>query len=263
MGTSGRLYANAMRPGVEAGYGVVTIDHRGSGRSGPSHSWSTAVGADDVVAVLDELGIGRAHVSGASLGGMVAQEVALRHPARTAALVLFATTGGWPRLDLISSRATFRLAKGIFRARDRPLSLDSRVERAIGTWFSRDFAKNARQGDPAWEALRAIFEDMDEESPDSRRAQLFGALRHSSWRRLPQVGAPTLVQHGGADRLISWRSGAALARAIPQAEFHLWPRAGHALGLEIPESSYRLGLQFLSQHDHLIDPRFHRHRRTQ
>jgi enoyl-CoA hydratase/carnithine racemase/pimeloyl-ACP methyl ester carboxylesterase len=259
MGTSGQLYANAVQPGVEAGYAVVTIDHRGSGRSGRSQGpWSTAIGADDVVAVLDEIGIERAHISGASLGGMVAQEVALRHPGRTGALVLFATTGGWPRLDLISPLAILRLARSTFRSARRPLSVDSRVERALRVWFSADFAEKAHPGGPAWEALRTIFEEMEEASPDSRRGQLLAALRHSTWRRLPQISAPTLVQHGGDDKVISWRAGERLARMIPQAEFHLWPGAGHALGLEIPGRSYRLGLRFLSQHDHLIDSKRHR-----
>jgi pimeloyl-ACP methyl ester carboxylesterase len=254
MGTSGQLYANAVRPGVEAGYGVVTIDHRGSGRSGRSRiPWSTAVGADDVVAVLNEIGIERAHISGASLGGMVAQEVALRHPERTAALALFATTGGWPRLDLVSPSAILMLARGMFRFADSPRSVDMRVQRAIGLWFSPDFAERARPGTPAWEALRSLFQEMEEASPRSRRAQLIAALRHSTWRRLRQIGAPTLVQHGAADKVISWRAGEVLARMIPRAEFHRWPGAGHALGLEIPDRSYRLALHFLSQHDHLID----------
>jgi pimeloyl-ACP methyl ester carboxylesterase len=159
MGTSGRLYANAIRPGVQAGYRVVTIDHRGSGRSEASERrWSTALGADDVVAVLDEIGVERAHISGASLGGMVAQEVAIRHPARTGALVLFATTGGWPRLDLISPLATVRLARSMIRFPGGQRSVDVRVERALGVWFSRDFAKQMHRGASAREALRAIFE---------------------------------------------------------------------------------------------------------
>ena len=254
MGTSGQLYANAVQPGVEAGYSVVTIDHRGSGRSGCSQRpWSTTVGADDVVAVLDEMGVKRAHISGASLGGMVAQEVALRHPERTAALVLFATTGGWPRFDLISPLAILRLARSMFRFAHRPQSIDTRVERALRMWFSAGFARRARPGVPAWEALRSVFEEMEEASPRSRRAQLIAALRHSTWRRLPQIGAPTLVQHGAADKVISWRAGEVLARMIPRAEFHRWPGAGHALGLEIPGRSYRLALHFLSQHVHLID----------
>jgi pimeloyl-ACP methyl ester carboxylesterase len=253
MGTSGQLYANAVKPGIEAGYSVVTIDHRGSGRSGPYQKpWSTAVGADDVAAVLDEIGVKRAHISGASLGGMVAQEVAIRHPERTAARVLFATAGGWPRLDLISPLAILRLARSMLRFADRPQSVDTRVERALRVWFSPDFAQKAQEGAPAWEALRSLFDEMEEASPHSRHRQLVGALCHSTWGRLPQILAPTLVQHGATDRVISWRAGEMLARTIPQAEFHRWPGAGHALGLEIPDRSYGLALHFLSQHDHLI-----------
>jgi 3-oxoadipate enol-lactonase len=76
---------------------LVLVDNRGSGRSGlPAASFDVADMAADVVAVLDEAGIRRAHVMGASLGGMVAQELAVDHPERVDALVLVSTTPGWP-----------------------------------------------------------------------------------------------------------------------------------------------------------------------
>jgi 3-oxoadipate enol-lactonase len=76
---------------------LVLVDNRGSGRSGlPAASFDVADMAADVVAVLDEAGIRRAHVMGVSLGGMVAQELAVDHRERVDALVLVSTTPGWP-----------------------------------------------------------------------------------------------------------------------------------------------------------------------
>jgi len=73
------------------------MDNRGTGRSDrPPGSFAVADMVGDVVAVLDAAGIGRAHVLGASLGGMVAQELAITRPERVAQLVLACTTPGWP-----------------------------------------------------------------------------------------------------------------------------------------------------------------------
>src|SRR5262245_14672506 len=75
---------------------LVLVDNRGSGRSATSGTFSVADMAGDALAVLDDAGIGSAHVLGASLGGMIAQELAVRHPERVARLILACTTPGWP-----------------------------------------------------------------------------------------------------------------------------------------------------------------------
>jgi pimeloyl-ACP methyl ester carboxylesterase len=250
MGTTARLYSEAIEYGLAAGYSVVIVEHR-SARELGGRRWSTSLGADDVIAVLDHLGVRRAHLSGASLGGMVAQEVALRHPERTGALILAATTGGWPRIDLHSLPGLLALLRSSLRPRSVP-RLDLRVERAKTVWFSKRFAAQTGPGSEAWNALAAILEAAP--SHESRGAQLLAALRHSTWSRLSQISAPTLVQHGGADRVISPRAGRELARRIPGARFHLWPGAGHALGLEVPKQTYTLGLEFAERHDHLLEP---------
>jgi 3-oxoadipate enol-lactonase len=250
MGTTARLYSEAIEYGLAAGYSVVIIEHRNAeGRRG--RGWSTSLGADDVVAVLDHLGVRRAHVSGASLGGMVAQEVALRHPARTGALILAATTGGWPRVHLHPLPGLYALVRSAFRPAGNAMPLDARVERAKTVWFSKHFAAQTSPGSAAWNSLAGILEAAP--SSESQRAQLLAVMRHSTWSRLSQISAPTLVQHGGADRVISPRAGRELAHSIPGARFHLWPGAGHALGLEVPEQSYRLGLEFAARHDHLLE----------
>lgn len=75
---------------------LALVDNRGSGRTAASGSFSVADMAGDALAVLDNAGIGVAHVLGASLGGMIAQELAIRHPERVSRLILACTTPGWP-----------------------------------------------------------------------------------------------------------------------------------------------------------------------
>jgi pimeloyl-ACP methyl ester carboxylesterase len=252
MGTTGRLYADGIERGRHAGYSVVVVEHP-AGEEVRRRRWNTSLAAADVVAVLDEIGVERAHISGASLGAMIAQEVAIRHPARTAGLVLAATTGGWPRLDLYVPLGVLALMRSAIRPSRQELALIARVERAMSVWFSKDFGARARPGSAAWETLASILEDGAPSG--TRRVQLLAAIRHSTWGRLARIGAPTLVQHGAQDRVISPRAGRELARRIPDARFHLWPAAGHALGIEVPDESCGLALRFLSEHDHLLAAR--------
>jgi 3-oxoadipate enol-lactonase len=247
LGTSGRLYDNAIGSGMRSGFSVLTMDTRGTGRSrSASRTWTMGTCADDVVAVLDHAGIRRAHVSGASLGGMVAQEVAIRHPGRTAALLLSSTTGGWPRLDLFHRGALLALARSAVNGIRTPPPKEVRRARALRTWFSPDFARDLGPGAPAWEALSAL---LDEPASGSGRAgQLIAALRHSTWRRLDRIRAPTLIQHGAQDAVVKPRAGLELACRIPGARFQLWPQAGHALGLEIPDAAYGVAVRFLQAH---------------
>ncbi len=84
-------------PELQRHFRLVLVDNRGSGRSDlPSGSFGVADMASDVIAVLDDAGVRRAHIMGVSLGGMMAQELAVDHPDRVDALVLVSTTPGWP-----------------------------------------------------------------------------------------------------------------------------------------------------------------------
>lgn len=245
--TNARLWLSAVERGIDAGYEVLTTDSRGTGRSAlPRRPWSIAKLAGDIVAVLDHAGISRAHVAAPSLGGMVAQELALRHPTHVGALVLAATTGGLPRIDLYRPAGLARLMAGLAHRARKTNGPATAVRRTLSLTISEDFARTATPADPAWQIVEEMLRD-----PDTTRSNVYGLLAaagHSTWRRLPSLRLPVQVQHGSADRLISIRAARALVAAIPGAELEILDGAGHALILERPDETMRIGLSFLDRH---------------
>ena len=209
---------------------LIVLDNRGVGRSDkPRGPYRMATLADDVAAVLDASGTDRAIVVGISLGGMIAQHVALRHPGRVAGLVLLATTAGLPHARLPKARAVatlvglpivgrFRPAAQVGRALARLLLAEKDVPRAgelLSQW-------------PA--AMRA--EPM---LPRSYFAQLAAVATHSTGSRLKRLACPTVVVTGDEDILIPASNSRMLAKLVPGAYLDVVPSCGHAIPASDPE----------------------------
>jgi pimeloyl-ACP methyl ester carboxylesterase len=247
LGANGRLWAPAVRRYLAAGYPVITLDNRGCGRSStPLRPWTTRTIAADSLVVLNELGVEQAHVCGASLGGMAAQELALRAPKRVRTLVLAATTGGFRRLESAAPRTllhTFEVALRFLRpSRDA----EHRIRDFLRTAASEDFAAQCRHGDESWDAVAAMLED-----PATQRGvalQFLAALRHSTWSRLPRLRMPVLIHHGSEDPLIPLVEGRELARRIPGARFEIHRGAGHGM-LECTDEVAESILAFLTDRE--------------
>jgi pimeloyl-ACP methyl ester carboxylesterase len=244
LGANGRLWAPAVRRYIAAGHHVVTLDNRGSGRSStPWRPWTTRTMAMDALAVLDELGIEQAHVCGVSMGGMIAQELALQHPRRAGSLVLTATTAGFRPLDLPPPSRLARMLSGALPPFQAGGEQARRVSDFLCLAASDEYAGRCQPGDEAWDAVAAMLED-----PASRRGlalQILACMRHSSWSRLRRLSMPVQVHHGTQDPLIPLAAGRELARRIPGARFELHPGAGHGL-FERAEQVYRSILAFVA-----------------
>jgi 3-oxoadipate enol-lactonase len=251
LGLDGRLWRLAVDRAHERGYRVLAVDNRGCGRSGiPWRPWTIRTMADDAVAVLDHAGVVRAHVCGPSLGGMVAQEIAIRHPRRVAALVLAASPPGLPRIDLVPYRAIARALLGPARRRlAAGESAEAEVRGALRLLVSPGVARNTLPGSPLW----ALVQELAETPAPARGRlwQLLAAATHVGWRRLGGISAPTQVQHGTADPVVPARAARTLTGHIPNAEVVLFKGARHALILERPEQVTRAALDFLAQQDAL------------
>jgi len=219
---------------------VVAYDHRGAGRSAP---WpapvSMAMLAADAARVLDDRGIGSAHVAGLSMGAAVALELAIRMPHRVKSLVLIGGGAGGPA----APRAGVRAVAGTF-----------------GTVLS-DSLRHRH----AWPAAALFSTRFRDERPDKVAQYMPYFARHrappwmTGWQllaaacfgrrgSLDRVRSPTLVLHGGNDVMAPVAGAHLLADGIPGAELHVVPEAGHAVPLEQPAESAQLLLDWVRRH---------------
>jgi pimeloyl-ACP methyl ester carboxylesterase len=211
---------------------VLAPDHRGVGQSDrPLGPYLMGVMADDVAAVLDHAGVERAYVVGISLGGMVAQHVAIRHPSRVAGLVLMATTAGFPHLRLPSplSLASFLGLPMTGRLKRDPLDAD----------FARLLL--SRKDVPRASELLAGWPKALKTDPTSLRvfaAHFAAVLGHSAGARLRGIRCPTAIVAGDDDSLLPNQNSRLLAKLLPGAHLEVVP-GGHIVPASDPDSVER------------------------
>ncbi|MER6534019.1 alpha/beta fold hydrolase [Streptomyces sp. 900105755] len=210
---------------------TITIDYRGTGESDkPQLSYSTERFADDVVAVLDELAVDRADVYGTSMGGRVAQCLAVRHSRRVRALVLGCTSPGG-RHGVERSGEVRRSLAQPDPAETRQALLELMYTPG---WLATHPGPYHTLGDPGMPA-------------HARRGHLVASDRHDAWDALPGIVAPTLVLHGTDDLLNPTANAPLLAARIPDARLELIQGARHAYFEECRDLAGPLVLEFLDQ----------------
>ena len=213
---------------------VVLLDNRGIGESdAPAGPYTTIAMAEDVVRVLDEAGLGSANVVGTSLGGMVAQEIALAHPDRVERLVLACTTPGGPNAAPMPEGTVRLLAEA------PALPPEQRLRR---------FVENALAPGASPELVERIMAHRlaTAQDPAAWAAQAAAGAAFDVWARLPELAAPTLVLHGTADAVVDVANAALLAERIPDARVELFDGCGHLFFWEQPERFVASVTEFLA-----------------
>lgn len=209
--------------GLERHARLLLVDNRGIGDSdAPPGPYTTAQLAGDVLAVMDDAGVARAHVIATSLGGMIAQELALMAPERVDRLVLVCTTPG--------GEVAYPLPEPTQRLIAEMAGMEPRagLERAV---------RNALSPDAPEELVERILAHRLASPPDPAgwQAQAAAATAHDAGDRLTGITAPTLILHGTEDVVVDPRNAAVLAQHLPDAEVALVEDAGHLLCWEAPE----------------------------
>jgi pimeloyl-ACP methyl ester carboxylesterase len=224
---------------AERGFFAIRFDNRDVGRSSktpgrPPRVWPGLLGrrvraaytldelADDAVGLLDELGIGAAHVVGASMGGMIAQTIAIRHPDRVLSLTSIMSTTGDRKVGRARRRMLPLLLSRPRPGRARNVARAVRVFRAIGSpGFPFD---EAGVREVAGRSYDRCFH------PAGAAHQLAAILASGDrTQALGSIEAPTLVIHGTDDPLVNVSGARAAAGAIPDAELMLIDGMGHDL----------------------------------
>jgi 3-oxoadipate enol-lactonase len=198
-------------PAMTDRFRVIRFDNRGVGKSDvPEGPYSIADMAEDAVAVMDAAGAERAHVYGASMGGGIVQELALRHPERVASLVLGCTAAP------AKTEGPPPTLPWIMRLVPLPLLLRLRGPRNYGVGVPKE----------AIRADRAILRKAGL-STKGLLGQAQAVAAYDSKDRVGQIALPTLVIHGDQDKTVPVERGRELASLIPGARLEIIEGAGH------------------------------------
>jgi pimeloyl-ACP methyl ester carboxylesterase len=230
---------------------LILFDNRGAGRTEVSdREYSMKMLADDAAGLLGALAIPKSHVLGISMGGMVAQELAINHPEKVSRLVLCSTASRWNPSEEASR---------IESAWDRNASLGELVEIYLSFPFVRDYPIDVIRKDPSvthtWTAafvrdnpdfVNRYQKRFSEHAVSALGAsrQFAAVKRHNTEDMLRHIRAPTLVVHGRHDFALPPENGRILAEAVPNAKFVLFEKSAHYLAEEMEDVADTI-LEFL------------------
>lgn len=216
---------------VESGlFKVLLLDNRGAGRSEAEHPFSLQDMCQDVHRLWDYLGVATSSVFGISMGGFIAQGLAITIPDRINKLILVST----------SSEESFIRPTGGAWATEGHL-----LEDKMRSYFAPGFVeRNPLLFSTMISQIRqAIDSGKFKKNSDLQRQAMHGA----SWtERLEEIKSPTLIVHGERDQVVDLKGFELLAQKIPKSKKCLIPNAGHLLLAEAPKELYRIVLDFLS-----------------
>jgi 3-oxoadipate enol-lactonase len=225
-------------------YRVVTLDSRGTGRSSaPEGDYSIKTMGDDVAGLLDSLRISKAHVLGQSMGGMIAQELAINHLEKVNGLILVCTG---PRGFAYDATPQLREAHEILRWMFAPppgMVPEALIEKIMKLCYHKEFLDKNKAG----ARVLASFIPKYPTSLSTLEKQYNAIVKFDAYNRLRMIRSRTLVIHGEDDRMLMPEGARMLARKIPNAELKMFKQAGHAVLEEKWQETRPAILDFLKE----------------
>ena len=223
-------------PAFSSHYSVVVFDNRGIGRSDiPDAPFTISKMAEDTVFLMDVLGIPKAHILGISMGGMIAQEIALKYGQRVNGLILACTHCGGKQAVQAAPYIIKDLSESLFAG------TQGAAQKAIRCLFS----DRTVQQDPG---IVQRYEEASKRFPSAPQVlihQLKAIQGHDTWRDLVNIQNPTLVLAGKEDVLIPPENSKILAGRIPNARLRVIEGGGHQFLIEQPDAFNNAVLEFL------------------
>lgn len=228
-----------MVPYLEKHFQVITFDNRGVGATDkPAGPYTASMLAADTVGLLDYLGIEHAVVMGHSMGGFIAQAMALEYPQRVSKLMLASTNFGGPRHVPVTAEALAVLSD----IKSDPLT---RLRNGIVISTAPGFAERQPDLIQEWLDWRAA-NPLDIAGYQAQMGIGMALLAEAAAfeQKLPAISAPTLILFGAHDKVVPPANADLLAKQIPGSQVHILPDAGHFFPLEVPEEAARVVIQF-------------------
>ncbi len=233
MGMSGTAlhWGEAFLAPLREHFDVIAYDHRGVGASSMLDGPITIGGmAQDAAGLLDELGIGSAHILGISMGGMIAQDLALQRPDLVRTLVIGCSYCGGPGSALMRPDVLAGLSEAMLSG-DR--------ERALRAGWEANISPARRDEEELYGRFLAVAARRAVSVPVIL-AQMQAVAQHDTSSRLGELTAPTLVIHGTEDEMLPLQNGPLIASLIPGSRLEVLHGVGHLFFWERPEQSAQL-----------------------
>ena len=237
---SGRSWGEPFLKLLADRFKIFMIDNRGTGESDkPDQSWKLTDMADDVACVLEHAGTPASHVYGISMGGMIAQEYALKYPARVKGLVLGCTNCG-------ASHSVAANPENIAKLMPQPgMNPIEAAKLAFSVACGKAFLGSAAGQQTLTERMmESANYPITPAHTYMRQAEAIGGF--DTFARLGEIKAPTLVIHGDDDNIVPVGNAEILHQGIAGSKLKILPGAGHMFFWERPGDSAKIPGDFLA-----------------
>jgi len=230
-------------PDLAKKFTVLNFDQRGSGNSSkPDAEYTISQIADDTAALMEEVGFEKAHVFGVSMGGLIAEALAIEHPSKVQSVILGCTLpGSWEHTIKMNHSEDVAVAFST----DESLDPKTRAQALARTAFAPGYMERHP------EIVEILIEQRRNKPIDKTGLghRLAAVRTFAAYDQLSQITCPALIITGKEDQLVDWHNSHLLKEKIPQAKLVTLEQAGHLFWVEQKEKTLDAIFQFISNHE--------------